>query len=186
MPTCLVRHELAPGFDHAEFFFWDAGTDPWAGDTAPTPVDIVIERGLDAGHDIEWFEGIGVAFAPIGDDGYAKVIVEVWDEEPPMRADETADCITDFDFDVSRGFAATAPEGQDVSVALPAGLYRARVSGHGFDAAVSWQDDDEAYEAYVAAEEAGHPISGPAHWVIRLWTRQSASGPVHHRIWSNG
>lgn len=97
--------------------------------------------------------------------------VELWDVEPPTDTDSW-DHEVDIDFAVPTGsprvwFEASGG-GQEASVEVPSGEYRARISGSGYDA--SWTAGIE-----------GH--AGRESFRMQLWRRESASPPTLRKRW---
>ena len=185
MPTRIAQYETTPGFDFGEFFFMDAATelDPWAAQAsdAVDAVDVAAARN----EHVAFANGIGVVLAPVQYDFAARVVVEVWTARPEVMLDNDADDLAELDIDLVGGLSLEAAGGgEPTTVSLPAGSYRMRVAGRGFDAAVRWVEDEEAQAAIDAAIAAGSdPLPGPAWWVLRLWRRHADTPPAALRVW---
>lgn len=175
---CVHRSELTPGYDHGELFFWTTGP----GVSSPTFL-AAIEKANTEGLNVAAAERGGVVLAPIANDPHARVVVEGWEREPPSRLDDDANCVVELDLDSNGTLTLLAPEGQELTVDIPAGRLRARVVGRGYHDAVRWEDDEEAQGWYWQAIEQGFPVGGPAWWTFRLWPRQRDGDLVHVKRW---
>jgi len=93
--------------------------------------------------------------------------LEVWSAEPPDDRDQW-DHEVDADFDVPDGriyFMASGGGTADVSADIPAGRYRARISGRGFTAlGHAGADGDDSYR-------------------LRIWPRGQREDPVLRKRW---
>lgn len=168
----LERHEAVPGYGHHEFFLWDGGRQQeiWAAQET-WGVDAVEIAARDGTH-VASAHGLIVVVAPAFADYVARVVIERWDADPGVGADDDACDLAEVDLDLTGPVALGAGGlADDVIVRCEPGKYRARIAGRGFDEAVAW-------------ELAGAQEGGPAWWTVRLWPRHVDQPVRSIRIWS--
>ena len=108
--------------------------------------------------------GLVDLMSPIQYSPHAPMRVERWAAEPPADLDDW-DHVVDVDLDVASGlhFEPSGGGGEPVSCDFPAGSYRARLAGRGYD-----HTDVEGLDSYR----------------VQLWQRQEDSTPSVHKTWS--
>lgn len=167
----ILVHQLEIAANYGQIYIYSALPD-FVNDSDNPFLDALADA-----HGTRRFIGTGGPGGPIDImtpsrwNGSIPMRVELWAVEPPSDVDSW-DHEVDVDFAVPDGkrrvlFEASGG-GLEVSIEIPVGEYRARISGSGYDA--SWA-------AHVETRK------GRESFRMRLWHRESASLPVLRKAW---
>ena len=166
MADPIFEADLTVRADHGQIYIYSPeGTRDGFGDSENVYLD-----ALDDATQSRRFVGVAGGLVDLMTPGQwnwrTPMRVEVWSLEPPATSEEW-DHEVDVDLDIPDGtliFEASGGGGQ-VQTEVPAGSYRARVSGRGFTAiGFAGAEGDDAYR-------------------LRLWPRSTDSDPELRRSW---
>ncbi|MEU4689490.1 hypothetical protein [Actinoplanes sp. NPDC023714] len=133
------------------------------GDGDPDALERAFDEAVASGRFVGTAGGVVAVATPAEDSAGTPITVELWAAE---MVDDTWDHEVDIDLDVpGDGLAVRTTAGDDdVVPEVPAGPYRARISGRGFAPLGEGDGDDEEYR-------------------IRLWPRSARQAPQVRRSW---
>ncbi|MEU3649839.1 hypothetical protein AB0E59_41165 [Lentzea sp. NPDC034063] len=133
----------------------------------PDDFEVAYEDGIDSGRYVGAAPGMIDLITPGTWNEGVPVRVEVWPAEPDSDTERWQHEV-DVDLDVPDGKLVLMPGGDSSEFAqeIPAGAYRARVSGAGF------------------TELADEGSYGDDYYRIRLWPRAAAAEPELRRCWA--
>lgn len=154
-------------YDYNQLYVYDAGRErPAEGNEYLDALDAANEAGLSVGAR----SGVVDVLMPRRENFAAAVEVRVLPAAPPVRAD--ADHVVEFDLELASGRLVLEGSGGAglVDIDVPPGSYRARLSGHEFDAAHAWQYDD-----------LGDP---PDRYALELWATVESQPPQELLRWA--
>jgi hypothetical protein len=124
-----------------------------------------LEDATRSGRFVGVAEGVVDLITPGQWNSHTPVRVEVWPDEPPATEDSW-DHEVDVDLDVPDGeLVFEGPTCEPVTIQVPAGRYRARMSGRGFTAL------------------GGSGANGDDSYRVRLWPRITDTEPRLRRSW---
>lgn len=152
----LSRHELVVELDYGQFYLSGTEVDPGL-------VQQALTQALD-GEGVAQADGVVVVLSPHQNNLEMPLAVEVWDGAPDEDLDQWEQAF-EAHLDVSDGgLIYGSPTMSSTAIDLPAGSYRALITGTGF-AAEGWP---------------GSTTPGD-HWRIQLWPDAGPPGPSRVR-----
>lgn len=152
-------------YDYNQLYIYDAARDfSDAGNPYLDALDAAAASGLTVGV----ASGVVDVLMPRQENFSAVIEVVIADASPPVR--EAADHVVEFDI-ISSGRVTLEGAGGagTLPVDVPAGRYRARLSGFELDAARRWSYDDPGYPA--------------DHYRLELWPSHVPRPPAELRRW---
>ena len=160
-----VTVDLEVEIDYGQLYIYSVA--PWADD----PTNDAMLRALDdaqrSGRWVGVADGLIDLVVPFRKSFGAPMRIEVWPVPPPSDEDNW-DHVVDADFDILNGHLVFEPSGGLTPIhcdePVPAGSYRARVSGRGYT------------EAEAGAE-------GMDSYRLRLWPRTNDNPPELRKSW---
>jgi hypothetical protein len=157
---------LTFGYDYHQLFLYDASR-PWRPD-AGEYVDVV-DAAQASGLTVATLDGVAGVLMPRQENFAAALELRVAPSEPERTAD--ADHVVEFDLPLPSGRLTLEGSGGSglVEAAVPAGRYRARLSGSGFDGAAAWRYGDaerppDRYLLELWPSEVELPPAEPVRW----------------------
>ncbi|MCK2238230.1 MULTISPECIES: hypothetical protein [unclassified Crossiella] len=163
MTQPTVTTDLDVEINHGQVYIYAQA--PWADD----PSNNAVLRALDDARQSGRFVGVADALidlvTPVQWNFHAPMRIEIWSLEPPAD-DDAWDQVVDVDLDVPNGRLWFEGSGgrEPIPCDVPAGTYRARVSGRGYTEAA---DGAEGLDSYR----------------LRLWPRGDETSPALRRGW---
>jgi hypothetical protein len=153
-------------YDYGQLYVYDAALAfPVDGNVYLDALDAATESGLTCGV----ATGLVDLLMPRQENFGAEIDVTTVGSAPPL--DESADHIVEFGLESSGRIRLEGSGGSgELDVEIPAGRYRARLSGFSFDAAARWSYGDPGYP--------------PDHYRLELWLSDTRVQPVERRRWA--
>ena len=152
-------------YDYGQLYVYDAGLGLL---TDGNPYLDALDAATGAGLTVGEASGVVDVLMPRQENFGAEIAVTIVGSEPPL--DETADHVVEFDVTSSGRLKLEGSGGSgELEVDVPAGRYRARLSGFDLDGAAAWSYGDPDYP--------------PDHYRLELWLSDSAERPAELRRW---
>ena len=164
--TSLIRR-LTFAYDFSQLYLYDAARERSPeGNEYLDALDAANEAGLTIGAR----SGVVDLLMPRRENFAATIDIRVLPSPPPLRSD--ADHIVEFDLPLSSGQLVLEGSGGSgtTEVDVPPGNYRARLTGHNFDAAFAWRYED--------------PGDPPDLYMVDLWPTDAAAPPAELQRWA--
>jgi hypothetical protein len=162
-PTMVV--DLEVDVSYGQVYLYSAP--PWAADPANDAVLRALNDARASGRFVGVADGLVDVVSPVQHHFGAPWRLETWTAEPP-EDDRDWDHVVDIDIDITTGRLHFEGSGgrEPISHDVPNGSYRARLSGRGYEQAVT--DAAEGLDAYR----------------VRLWPRAEDAPPELRRRWN--
>ena len=153
-------------YDYGQLYLYDTTAGVSAdGNPYLDALDAATESGLSAGA----ASGVVDVLMPRQENFGAEIEVVTTTSAPAL--DESADHVVEFDLASSGQITLEGSGGSGaLEVEIPAGRYRARLSGFGFDAAARWSYGDP-----------GDPTDS---YRLELWPSEASQPPAELRRWA--
>ncbi|MGH3568263.1 MAG: hypothetical protein ACRDRH_19995 [Pseudonocardia sp.] len=164
--------DLEIDIDYGQVYLY--GESPWRPGEEDDPGNTAVLRALDdanAGNRrVGTADGVVDVISAVQWHWNAPMRVEVWEEEPPLDLSDFDD-VVDVDIDLASGvlhFQASGGSEEIARCEVPAGRYRARIGGRGYDEATA----------------GGAVEGGPDSYRVQLWARRAEAEPAVRKKWS--
>ena len=153
-------------YDYGQLYVYDASL---AISTDGNPYLDALDAATAAGLTVGVASGLVDILMPRQENFGAELEVATTDSAPAL--DESAHHIVEFDLTSSGRITLAGSGGSgEVQIEIPAGHYRARLSGFDFDGAAEWS--------------YGDPRDPPDHYRLELWPSDIAEEPAELRRWA--
>ena len=159
-----ARRVTTFAYDYGQLYLYDASTDL---SSFENPYLDALDAATETGLSVGARSGIVDVLMPRQENFHAEM--RIVDSEPEPR---DADHVVEFDLQAPSGRLILEGSGGSGTLELdvPAGRYRARLSGQGFDAAAAWQYRDE-----------GDPGD---RYLLELWPSAEDRAPAELKRWA--
>jgi hypothetical protein len=151
-PKALVR-ELDVASDYGQIYIFDPETqqDDWANDEESSAIFRAMDDAYESRRFVGYAKGMVDLLTPSQYNWKAPMRVEVCDAPPALDTDEW-DHVVEVPLPVPSGTLCFAASGgrEPIEIQIPAGTYRARLSGQGYVAGVEEIEGQESYRLSCA------------------------------------
>lgn len=152
-------------YDYNQLYLYDAAEDLSAADN---PYLDALDAATQAGLTVGAASGVVDVLMPRQDNFSATIDIAIVDRSPPVP--DAADHVVEFDVTSSGRLTLEGSGGAGVlTVDVPRGQYRARLSGFDFDAAQRWSYNDDGYPG--------------DRYRIELWRSEEPHPPAELKRW---